>query len=384
MKKLVVLGSTGSIGQSTLDVAGRFSDRIQILGLAAGSNSALLAEQVQKFKPRAVVLKDEKTAEQFGRLGISGVEAWHGVEGLCRLASLAEADTVVNGLVGALGLRPSITALKVGKRLCLANKEALVMGGELVLGAKERGKGELLPVDSEHSALFQCMLGGKREEVRRIILTASGGPFLNWTKEKMATATQAQALKHPTWQMGKKITVDSATLFNKALEIIEAHYLFGLAPEKIEVLVHPQSIVHSLVEFRDGSTLAQLGPPDMRIPLQYAIFYPERLDGPAIGLDLSGTAMLKFMAVDHEKFPSLKMAYQALKTGGTAPAVLAAADEFVVQLFLDGKISFGEIFELVGLVLETHKPVASPTVDEVELAAEWAGRFLAEKVKITV
>lgn len=384
MKKLVVLGSTGSIGQSTLDVAGRFPDRVEVAGLAAGSNVELLAEQVKKFKTRYVVLKDEKAAEEFRRLGFSGVEAWQGVEGLCRLASLAEADMVVNGLVGSLGLRPSLAALQAGKRLCLANKEALVMGGELVLRAAKEGGGELLPVDSEHSALFQCMLGGKREEVRRIILTASGGPFLNWPKEKIASATPQQALKHPTWKMGKKITIDSATLFNKALEIIEAHYLFGLAPEQIEVMIHPQSVVHSLVEFRDGSTLAQLGPPDMRIPLQYAIFYPERPDASAIGLDLGGMEMLTFQPVDHQKFLSIKMAYRALEIGGTAPAVLAAADECAVSLFLDGKIGFNEIFELVGETLEAHKPRFSFSIDEVEMAEEWARQYLLGKLNVTV
>ncbi len=384
MKKLVVLGSTGSIGQSTLEVAGRFPDQVEIIGLSAGSNVELLSEQVKKFKPRYVVLKDEKTAEDFRRFGLSGIEVWHGIEGLCRLAALPEADTVVNGLIGSLGLRPSLAALESGKRLCLANKEALVMGGDLILSALKRGKGELLPVDSEHSALFQCLLGGKREEVRRIILTASGGPFLNWPKEKMTNATPEEALKHPTWKMGKKITVDSATLFNKALEVIEAHFLFGLPPDKIEVVVHPQSIVHSLVEFRDGSTLAQLGPPDMRIPLQYAIFYPERLDGPAIALDLGGIEMLKFLPVDQEKFPSLKMAYRALEKGGTAPAVLAAADECAVQLFLEEKISFGEIFELVGEALETHQPVSSPTVEDVESAEQRAHRFLTDRLKVSV
>lgn len=384
MKKLVVLGSTGSIGQSALDVAGRFPDRVEIIGLSAGTNVDLLAEQAQKFKARCVVLKDERTAEDFRRFGLSGIEVWQGMEGLCRLAALPEADTVVNGLVGSLGLRPSLAALDSGKRLCLANKEALVMGGELVLKAAREGGGELMPVDSEHSALFQCLLGGKRKEVRRIVLTASGGPFLNWSKEKMALATPAQALKHPTWQMGKKITVDSATLFNKTLEVIEAHFLFGLPPDKIEVLVHPQSIAHSLVEFRDGSTLAQLGPPDMRIPLQYAIFYPERLDGPAIALDLGGIEMLKFLPVDQERFPSLKMAYRALEKGGTAPAVLAAADERAVQLFLEGEISFGEIFELVGLALETHRPVLSPTVEGIEEAERWTHQFLAARVKAAV
>jgi len=384
VKKLVVLGSTGSIGQSALDVAGRFPDRVEIIGLSAGTNVDLLAEQAQKFKARCVVLKDERTAEDFRRFGLSGIEVWQGMEGLCRLAALPEADTVVNGLVGSLGLRPSLAALDSGKRLCLANKEALVMGGELVLKAAREGGGELMPVDSEHSALFQCLLGGKRKEVRRIVLTASGGPFLNWSKEKMALATPAQALKHPTWQMGKKITVDSATLFNKTLEVIEAHFLFGLPPDKIEVLVHPQSIAHSLVEFRDGSTLAQLGPPDMRIPLQYAIFYPERLDGPAIALDLGGIEMLKFLPVDQERFPSLKMAYRALEKGGTAPAVLAAADERAVQLFLEGEISFGEIFELVGLALETHRPVLSPTVEGIEEAERWTHQFLAARVKAAV
>ncbi|MGE5692545.1 MAG: 1-deoxy-D-xylulose-5-phosphate reductoisomerase, partial [Candidatus Zixiibacteriota bacterium] len=320
----------------------------------------------------------------FRRFDFSGVEVWSGIEGLCRLASLSEVDTVVNGLVGSLGLRPSIAALEAGKRLSLANKEALVMGGKLVLAAKKKGKGELVPIDSEHSALFQCMLAGAGREVRRIFLTASGGPFLNWPKEKMLTAKPTEALKHPTWRMGKKITIDSATLFNKALEVIEAHFLFGLTPEQIEVVVHPQSIVHSLVEFADGSTVAQLGPPDMRIPIQYAISYPERWENPAVSFGPMSFGQLNFLPVDTDKFPSLKMAYRALKTGGTAPAALAAADECVVGLYLEEKISFGEIFELVWETLQAHKPIASPTVEEIEGTERWAHSFITDRVKVSV
>ena len=401
MRQIAVLGATGSIGVQTLEVALRFPDKVRISGLSAGSNINLLAEQVGKFGVKKVVLKDEKTAEEFrplasldsardkslgifNRFGFSGVEVWSGIPGLCRLASLPEADTVVNGLVGSLGLRPSIAALEAGKRLCLANKEALVMGGKLVLAAKERGRGELVPIDSEHSALFQCMLAGKGREVRRIFLTASGGPFLSWPKEKMPAAKPSEALKHPTWQMGKKITVDSATLFNKALEVIEAHYLFGLSPEQIEVVIHPQSIVHSLVEFADGSTLAQLGPPDMRIPIQYALSHPERWENPYGVFSPMNAGNLSFLPLDNDKFPSVKMAYRALQMGGTAPAVLAAADECAVGLYLEEKISFGEIFELVGEALDAHRPMASPTVEDIEGTERWAFAFISDKVNVNV
>jgi 1-deoxy-D-xylulose-5-phosphate reductoisomerase len=384
VRQLAVLGATGSIGTQTLEVASRFPDRLRVAGLAAGKNINLLAEQVRKFNVKKVVLKDEKTAEEFRRFGFSGVEVWNGIDGLCRLASFSGADTVVNGLVGSLGLRPSIAALEAGKRLSLANKEALVMGGGLVLAAKERGKGELVPIDSEHSALFQCMLAGAGKEVRRIFLTASGGPFLSWPKEKMLAARPSEALKHPTWTMGKKITIDSATLFNKALEVIEAHFLFGLSPEQIEVVIHPQSIVHSLVEFSDGSTIAQLGPPDMRIPIQYALSYPERWESPSVSFGPMSFGQLNFLPVDNDKFPSVKMAYRALKTGGTAPAALAAADECAVGLYLEEKISFGEIFELVEETLQAHRPIDSPTVEEIEGTERWAHTFISDKVGVSV
>ena len=384
MRSIAVLGATGSIGVQTLEVAARFPDKIRVCGLAAGGKVGLLAEQVRKFDVRTVVLKDEKTAEECRRFGFSGVEVWSGIDGLVRLASLPETDTVVNGLVGSLGLRPSIAALEGGKRLCLANKEALVMGGKLVLGAKERGKGELVPIDSEHSAVFQCMLAGKGREVRRVFLTASGGPFLNWPKEKMFSAKPSDALKHPTWTMGKKITIDSATLFNKALEVIEAHFLFGLAPEQIEVVVHPQSIIHSLIEFSDGSTLAQLGPPDMRIPIQYALSYPDRWENSSAVFGPMSFGNLNFRTLDNDQFPSVKMAYRALQTGGTTPAALAAADECAVGLYLEEKISFGEIFELVEEALNAHRPIASPTVEEIEGAEKWAHTFISDRVKVSV
>lgn len=384
MRQIAVLGATGSIGVQTLEVAAHFPDKIRVCGLSAGSNIGLLAEQVRKFGVKKVALKDEKTAEEFRRFGFSGVEVWSGIPGLCRLASLPEANTIVNGLVGSLGLLPSIAALEAGKRLCLANKEALVMGGKRVLAARARGRGELVPIDSEHSALFQCMLAGKREEVKRIFLTASGGPFLNWPKEKILAAKVSEALKHPTWQMGKKITIDSATLFNKALEVIEAHFLFGLAPEQIEVVVHPQSIVHSLVEFADGLTLAQLGPPDMRIPIQYAMSYPERWENPYGVFSPMSAGNLTFLPLDQDKFPSVKMAYRALQMGGSAPAVLAAADECAVGLYLEEKISFGEIFELVGEALNSHRTIASPTVEEIEGTERWAQAFISDRVKVSV
>ncbi len=380
----MVLGATGSIGVQTLEVASRFPDKIRVCGLSAGNNINLLAEQVRQFGVKKVVLKEEKTAEEFRRFGFSGVEVWSGIDGLSRLTSLPEADTIVNGLVGSLGLRPSITALEAGKRLCLANKEALVMGGKLVLAAKERGKGELVPIDSEHSALFQCMLAGGGREVRRVFLTASGGPFLSWPKEKMLSAKPSDALKHPTWTMGRKITIDSATLFNKALEVIEAHYLFGLLPEQIEVVIHPQSIVHSMVEFQDGSTIAQLGPPDMRIPIQYAISYPERWEHSNGAFGPISFGQLSFMPVDFDKFPSVKMAYRALQTGGTAPAVLAAADECAVGLYLEEKISFGEIFPLVGEALAAHRPIAAPTAEDIEGTERWAQAFISDKVNVNV
>ncbi|MDP2599534.1 MAG: 1-deoxy-D-xylulose-5-phosphate reductoisomerase [Deltaproteobacteria bacterium] len=346
MKNIVILGSTGSIGQNTLDVIRSHPDKFRVLALVAGNNVALLQKQAEEFRPKMAVAKSD------------------GMEAAVEAATLPEADIVVSAIVGAAGLRPTYAALKAGKRVALANKESLVAAGAVMTKVCEEGGGELLPVDSEHSAIHQ-VLHGKKEAVLRIILTASGGPFRTWPIEKLSKATVEDALKHPNWKMGNKITVDSATMMNKGLEIIEAHWLFGLPPEKIAVTVHPQSVVHSLVEYIDGSVLAQMGLPDMRTPIAYALAYPERITAPVSSLDLAAASPLTFEAPDPERFPSLKLAQEVLRKGKSFPAVLNAANEVAVEAFLKGKIGFMDIAKTVETVLGSHQPVALNTLDDV-------------------
>ncbi len=374
MKRISLLGSTGSIGVSTLDVIASHPDEFTVTALAAGRNVTLLREQINRFRPAVAVVADEEDARDLRCcLGPNARTAvFSGPEGYREAAAAAEADMVVSAMVGAAGLLPTLDAIEAGRSVALANKETLVMAGALVLRkAAERGV-NIIPVDSEHSAIFQCLQGPRREDLRPIILTASGGPFLHASQEELAAVTTAQALKHPNWMMGKKITIDSATMMNKGLEVIEAGWLFGLPVAAIDVLIHPQSIVHSLVEYRDGSVIAQLGVPDMRVPIAYALSFPRRLQRTEPLLDLSTAGALTFDKPDLRRFPALKLAYAAAQKGGTMPAVLNGANECAVAAFIDERIGFIDIFRVAEKVLDHHCVKEEPTVDDILDADRWA------------
>jgi 1-deoxy-D-xylulose-5-phosphate reductoisomerase len=351
VRRLTLLGATGSIGDSTLDVVARHPDRFEVVALAAHSSAAKLRELCRRFRPRYAALRDDGAAHELrAMLRGDGVatEVLGGADALVAVASLPEADTVLAAIVGAAGLAPTLAAARAGKRLLLANKEALVMGGALFMDAVAEGGATLLPIDSEHNAIFQCLPAHYRrnpvhEGVRRILLTASGGPFRTRPLAELADVTPEQACAHPNWSMGRKISVDSATMMNKGLEVIEAHFLFGAPPEAIEVVVHPQSVIHSLVEYVDGSVLAQLSHPDMRTPIAHALAYPERIDAGVATLDLARLASLAFEPPDFARFACLRLAYEALRCGGTAPAALNAANEVAVAAFLAGRIRFTDI-----------------------------------------
>ena len=380
MKHLCILGSTGSIGVSTLKVVAQFPEKFQVRSMTAGTNVALFAEQVLAVRPARVGIANTDVIPEFKRLaaGWSG-EVLGGVDGLVELAEERESDYVVSAIVGAAGLLPTLAALKKGKQVGIANKEPLVMAGPLMLAAAKEHGSTILPIDSEHCAVFQSALAGETREIRKIVLTASGGPFRTATQEQMLVATKENALKHPTWNMGAKITIDSATLMNKALEIIEAHFLFNVPYNAIEVWVHPQSIVHAMVEFSDSSFIAQLGLPDMRLPIQYALTYPERLDGALPPLTVDKMRSLTFEAPDRQRFPSLNFAYDAGQRGGTAPAVLNAANEQAVSLFLADKIKFCGIFDCVGEALAAHKEQSVDKLETVLEADQWAREFVRER-----
>lgn len=354
---VAILGSTGSIGTTALRVLARHTDRFSVAALTAFSNEALLRQQAAEFRPA------------YAELVANG-----GRECLVSAATRTDVDIVLNAVVGAAGLDATLAALEAGKRVALANKETLVMAGHLVRQAMERGGGEIVPVDSEHSAILQCMAGRNRADVRRVVLTASGGPFREWPRDKVQCATAAEALKHPTWSMGKKITIDSATLVNKALEVIEAHYLFDLTYDQINVVVHPQSVVHSFVEFVDGSVLAQLGAPNMELPVLYALTHPERLSDSGVGqFDPVAHSPLTFEPVNHDTFPALAIGVRAGRAGGAAPAVFSAANEQAVDLFLQGKITFGDIAPAIESALDRHAKAASATRNDLQ-AADAAAR----------
>jgi len=370
MKNVVVLGSTGSIGKNSLEVLSNFPDRFSVFGLSANKNVKLLEEQIKQFRPRMAVITDEESFEHLPQ--DYGTEILSGIDGLKRLCSHPQVNLVINALVGSVGLLPSLEALDSGKNLAIANKESLVMAGELLIQKAEEKGGEILPIDSEHSAIKQCLLSGKKEEVKRLILTASGGPFLNKSRQSLEEITVEEALSHPTWEMGKKISIDSATLMNKGLEVIEAQWLFGIPSDRIEVLVHPQSIVHSMVEFVDGSVIAQMSLPDMKLPIQYALFYPQRIFSNNTSLDLTKAGQLTFLEPDTEKFPCLGLAYQALKMGGTAPAVLNAANEVAVEAFLAARIGFTDIQKIVKEALRRHQVKSCPRLDDILNADRWA------------
>ena len=381
-QRIAILGSTGSIGTQTLDVARLFPDRFDVRALTAGSNADLLIAQAREFLPECVVIGDASRRKQVREaVAPLGIRVLTGQEGLCEAAALDEVDTVVAALVGFAGLRSVVAALGAGKKVALANKETLVVAGRLVTSLLQDGAGMLLPVDSEHSAIFQCLAGEPGRSVESLVLTASGGPFRTRSADTFGTITKAQALAHPNWSMGAKITIDSATMMNKGLEVVEAHWLFDMPPERISVLVHPQSIVHSLVVFRDGSVKAQLGLPDMRLPIQYALSYPERWAAPHERLDWSDAMQLDFEPPDRAKFPCLDLAYEALAAGGAAPAILNAANEQAVALFLAEKIRFTDIPDAIGETLGRMPAHAEPSLDDLVACDAEARRIVLEHVR---
>ena len=365
MKKVAILGCTGSIGKSTLDLIERSPDKFEITALTAAVNVDALADAARRTNARLAVIADESRLRDLeDALQGSGCQAAAGADSLVGAAT-GDSDLVMAAIVGCAGLRPTMAAVEAGKTVALANKEALVTAGDLMTEAAKTSGATLLPVDSEHNAIFQSLAGSRIDQVSRIILTASGGPFRTASAEAMRHATPAQAVAHPNWTMGAKISVDSATLMNKGLELIEAHYLFGLPSERIDILVHPQSVIHSLVEFIDGSVLAQLGSPDMRIPIAYALAWPERMPTPAQRLDLAAIARLDFGEPDLERFPALRLSREALEAGGSAPAALNAANEVAVATFLDGKISFPDISKLVDMALQENESPAPRSIEDV-------------------
>jgi 1-deoxy-D-xylulose-5-phosphate reductoisomerase len=382
MRTLCILGSTGSIGTQALDVVRRHPDRFRVVGLAAGANHDLLVGQVREFMPPLVAIADEESAAELKtRLSsLRGVELTAGPDATEALARESEADLVLNAMVGAIGLGPSLAALQSGKVLALANKESLVVGGELVMDLVKGEPDRLIPVDSEHSALAQCLRGERRDDLRRVLITASGGPFRGWTRRELEKASVKEALAHPTWSMGPKITIDSATLMNKGLEVIEAHYLFGLDYRQIDVVVHPESLIHGIAEFRDGSMIAQMAAPDMRLPIQLALAYPDRIGAGIEPLDLPRLGRLTFEDLDREAFPAVDLAYRAGVMGITYPAVLNAANEVAVMAFLEGKIRLIQIAEVVAAAMDEHDPAG--VVSEVTLsrADAWARARAAEVV----
>ena len=380
MKNIAILGSTGSIGQSTLAVIEKFPHLYRAVALAGGSNIDLLEKQVRQCKPSIVAVIHEADAERLKqRCADLKVRILSGVEGMIAVAAVDEADITVSAIVGTAGLVPTMAAIRAGKDIALANKEVLVTAGELVM-AESRARGvAILPVDSEHSAIFQCLLAGANKDIKRLILTASGGPFRTFSKHELATVTLAQALNHPNWCMGKKITIDSATLMNKGLEVIEARWLFNMLPEKISVLVHPQSIIHSMVEYQDGAVIAQLGMPDMKGPIAYALSYPERLPDVSPRLDLASIGTLTFEEPDLDRFPCLAYAFESFKAGGTMPAVLSAANEIAVKYVLEEKIGYNDIARVIKATMEAHTPAPIKTVEEALRADRWA-RQEAERI----
>ena len=371
-KRIIVLGSTGSIGQAALEVAAALADAVEIVGLAAGNNWRLLAEQATQFGVSRIAIGAEGGYDRLRRACGGRTEVLAGLDGVAELVRGSDADFVLAAIVGAAGLPATLAAVEGGMDVGLANKESLVVAGSLIMPlARERGS-HLIPVDSEHSAVFQAMQSGRPEEVRRIYLTASGGPFRTWSPQRIAEATLAEALEHPTWTMGPKITIDSATMMNKALEVIEATWLFGRSPDDIEILVHPESVVHAMVEYCDGSVIAQLGPPDMKTPIQYAITYPRRISGLAQPLSWGEVGSLSFEPPDFERFPALRLGYEVARRRGSSGAVLNAANEAAVERFRQGAIRFGRIAELTEEVARRHQLIENPTLDELLECDAWA------------
>jgi 1-deoxy-D-xylulose-5-phosphate reductoisomerase len=365
MKKILILGSTGSIGVNTLTVVKEFRDEFEITGLTANGNIELLQKQIIEFNPKTVVVRDSAKAAELKQLLNGTVEVLTGEEGLIEITRRGSYDIFVSSLVGFAGLAPTIEAIKLKKRIALANKETLVAAGEIITRLCVEYNAELLPIDSEHSAIFQCLVGESKSEIKRLILTASGGPFLNRSTEDLKNVTIEEALNHPNWKMGSKITIDSATMMNKGLEVIEAHWLFNLPKEKIDVLIHPQSIIHSMIEYVDCAIKAQLSFPDMKIPIQYALTYPKRLKSSFVNTDFTKINKLTFFEPDFIKFPCLKLAYEAIGTGGTAPCTLNAANEIAVGLFLKGRIKYLQIPEIIESVLNRIEVNFNPDIETI-------------------
>lgn len=372
-RRVVILGSTGSIGGNCLDVIEHLPDRLGVIGLSAHSRWEELRDQAQRHRPRYVTITSAEAAEQIRQADLpAGTQLLEGVDGIARMVADPEVDIVLTAIVGAAGLTGTWLALEAGKTVAVANKETLVMAGPLVMELAARKNARVLPVDSEHSAIFQAMQSGQGKEVERVVLTASGGPFRGRRRDELAEVTREEALNHPTWRMGPKITIDSATMMNKALEVIEARWLFNLRPEQIEVIIHPESIIHSFVEFTDGSVLAQLSPPDMRLPIQYALTYPERVAGPARRLDWRELSVLNFEQPDLETFEALALGYEVARRGGTCGAVLNAANEAAVEAFLQGEIGFLDIARVCRAVLDQHSFSARPSLSELTTLDRWA------------
>lgn len=380
-RNVVILGSTGSIGCQTIEVVAACSNRLRVIGLSAHRSFDALLAQARKIRPRWATLTDPTLQGHIDVTGLNGsTELLWGDAGVERMVTEPETDIVVSAMVGAAGLRGTVAAIQAGKCVALANKESLVVAGPLVTGLARRHNCELLPVDSEHSAIFQCLKSGNTSEIARIILTASGGPFRNKPIQELGRVTVDEALRHPTWKMGPKITIDSATMMNKALEVIEARWLFGVPVEAIEVVVHPQSIVHSLVEFVDGSLIAQASPPDMRLPIQYALTYPDRVVGPARRWDTCAPTRWDFEPVDLDRYPAVRLGFQAARHGGTCGAAINAANEIAVARFLDGRLRFSDIVALTERILNSHPFDASPSFDDLWRVDEWA-RMEADRWK---
>lgn len=373
MKRLAILGSTGSIGVNTLHIVRQFPDLFKIISLSAGRNIQLLKEQVYEFRPKLIsVLSKELSEEIQKELPQGEVEVVYGVEGLIQVATHPEVDQVVSAIVGAVGLIPTLSAIKTGKSIALANKESLVMGGKILMEEARTRNVQILPIDSEHSAIFQSLLGHQKKDIQRLILTASGGPFLHLPLSKLREVTVTEALNHPHWEMGKKITIDSASLMNKGLEVIEAHWLFDIPVEKITVQIHPQSVIHSMVEYVDGSIISQMGITDMKIPISYALAYPNRLNLKLPSLDLSRVGGLTFMAPDPERFPCLQLAYRSIEVGETMPTVLNAANEVAVHALLEGGIRFTDVPLILQRIMEEHEIKIVRTIEDILRADQWS------------
>ena len=372
MKRVILLGSSGSIGESTCKVARALPDKMKIVGLGVAKSTERLLEQAKEFGVKALAVSDPQAAEKVKSKLPAGAKFFPGAEGLARMVEETDADMVLVAIVGTAGLAPALAALRSGKDLAVASKEILVLAGSAVMAEAKKRKRQVLPVDSEHNAIFQCLQGANEKEVRKVILTASGGPFRQSRAAELEKVTVAQALKHPTWSMGKKITIDSATMFNKGLEMIEAHWLFGLPMKQVEVVVHPQSIVHSMVEFIDGSVLAQLSVTDMCFPIQYAVTFPERMPSGLPPLDLAKLGRLTFEAPDEKRFPALRLAREAGDAGGTLPGVFNAANEVAVEAFLAEQIPFPRIWGMVDEVMQKHTTLSSPDLEAIIEADRWA------------